>query len=299
MGLFYTHLNYRQILKISGCDVIPFLQGLISNDAQILSKHKPIYAAFLTPQGKFLEDLLIAPFKGDFWLDSYKNSFDDFKKKLTLYKLRQNIVLQPIESHKIYALWGENWDDSLKFDKNQNILEIEKGVVFKDPRLNALGGRAYLENTHFLNQHDFVEKSLESYDYHRIMLGIPDGARDLQPGKAILLENGFDDMGAINWEKGCYLGQELTARTKYRGLVRKRLLPFSFEGIDPHIGDIVHAGDNEAGEIKSIVSNIGLGLFRLEYLKELTNKNGVVKSSNTIIHPFIPKWMNISLNEDL
>lgn len=298
MGLFYTRLDYRQILKISGVVKIEFLQGLISNDARILTQQKPIYAAFLTPQGKFLEDLLIALFQGDLWMDSFKESFEDFKKKLTLYKLRQKVILQPIESHQIYAIWGENWSHSFNFADNQTILEASEGVIFKDPRLNMLGGRAYLENDTLLKQNSFMEKSLDDYDQHRMKLGIPDGARDLQSGKAILLENGFDDMGAIDWEKGCYLGQELTARTKYRGLVRKRLLPFSYIGTTPIIGDVVYALENVAGEIKSVSFNIGLGLFRLEYLKELINNKGVIKSSDTIIHPFIPEWMNINLSED-
>ncbi|MDP3532337.1 MAG: folate-binding protein [Alphaproteobacteria bacterium] len=298
MGLFYTRLDYRQILKISGVDTIEFLQGLISNDARILTQQKPIYAAFLTPQGKFLEDLLITLFQGDIWMDSFKESFEDFKKKLTLYKLRQKVILQPIESHKIYAIWGKNWSHLFNFADNQTILEISEGIIFKDPRLNMLGGRAYLENDAFLKQNSFMEKSLDDYDEHRMKLGIPDGARDLQSGKAILLENGFDDMGAIDWEKGCYLGQELTARTKYRGLVRKRLLPFSYIGTTPIIGDVVHLLENSAGEIKSVSSNIGLGLFRLEYLKELINNKGVIKSSGTIIHPFIPEWMKFNLSED-
>jgi folate-binding protein YgfZ len=299
MGLFYTRLDHRQILKISGDDALTFLQGLICNDVRLLTQQKPIYAAFLTPQGKFLEDLLITLFQSDIWMDSFKESFEDFKKKLTLYKLRQKITLQPIDSHQIYAIWGENWLLPFEFADNQNVLEINNGIIFKDPRINTIGGRAYLENDSFLKQHSFMEKPLTDYDEHRMKLGIPDGARDMQPEKAILLENGFDDMGAIDWEKGCYLGQELTARTKYRGLVRKRLLPFSYDGTTPMIGDVVHAQENIAGEIKSVSLNVGLGLFRLEYLKDLINNNGVIKSSRTIVHPYIPKWMNINLNEDL
>lgn len=295
MSLFYTQLDHRQILKISGEDTIAFLQGLICNDAQLLTQQKPIYTAFLTPQGKFLEDLLITPFQSDIWMDSFKESFDNFKKKITLYKLRQKITLQSINSHQIYAIWGENWSLPFKFQDTQDIIEIREGVIFKDPRLNKLGGRAYLENDSFLKQHSFMEKPLIEYDEHRMKLGIPDGARDMQPEKAILLENGFDDMGAIDWEKGCYLGQELTARTKYRGLVRKRLLPFSYNGTRPLIGDVVHLQENIAGEIKSVSTTIGLGLFRLEYLRDLINKNGVIKTSGAIIHPYVPKWMNINL----
>lgn len=298
MDLFYTRLDYRRILKISGDDVIAFLQGLICNDARLLTQQQSLYAAFLTPQGKFLEDLLITPFQNAIWMDSFKESFENFVKKLKLYKLKQNITLIPIESHQIFALWGENWSSVFKLTDNQNILEINNGIIFKDPRLKMLGGRAYLENDTLLRQYSFIEKPLEDYDIHRMTLGIPDGARDLQPEKAILLENGFDDMGSIDWEKGCYLGQELTARTKYRGLIRKRLLPFSFIGAMPHIGDIVHVQEKEAGEIKSLTTNIGLGLFRLEYLNELINKEGIIKSSGTIIHPFIPTWMKIDLTQN-
>src|SRR6185503_18496273 len=111
------------------------------------------------------------------------------------------------------------------------------------------------------------EVPLAEYEALRLELGVPDGSRDLPVEKAILLENGFDELHGIDWQKGCYMGQELTARTKYRGLVRKRLLPVEIEGPLPAPGTPVMAGDKEAGEMRSGADGLGLALLRLEHLE--------------------------------
>jgi hypothetical protein len=114
---------------------------------------------------------------------------------------------------------------------------------------------------------------------------VPDGSRDLPVEKAILLENGFDELNAIDWDKGCYMGQELTARTRYRGLVRKRLMPVAIEGPAPEFGSALLLGDKEAGEMRSASGDIGLALVRLEALGQ-----GALTSGAARLTPSKPDW---------
>jgi hypothetical protein len=156
-----------------------------------------------------------------------------------------------------------------------------QGIVFVDPRLAALGARAFLPRQALPAE----TGSLADYDRLRLALGVPDGSRDLPVDKAILLENGFDELNAIDWEKGCYMGQELTARTRYRGLVRKRLMPVAIEGAAPAPGTPILLGDKEAGEMRSAQGDVGLAMIRLEALGQ-----GPLTSGEARLTPKKPDW---------
>jgi folate-binding protein YgfZ len=117
---------------------------------------------------------------------------------------------------------------------------------------------------------------------------VPDGSRDLPVEKAILLENGFDELNAIDWEKGCYMGQELTARTRYRGLVRKRLLPVAIEGQAPAPGAALLQNDKEMGEMRSAAGDLGLALIRLEALGQ-----GPLTAAGATLTPRKPDWVRL------
>ena len=113
----------------------------------------------------------------------------------------------------------------------------------------------------------FAHGSVADYDRLRLSLGVPDGSRDLEVEKSILLENGFDELHGVDWDKGCFMGQELTARTKYRALIKKRLLPVTIDGPAPEPGTPVMANGKEAGVMRSVTEGLGLALLRLEYLE--------------------------------
>jgi folate-binding protein YgfZ len=168
----------------------------------------------------------------------------------------------------------------------------EGGVVYVDPRLPALGARAILPRaraTEMLARAGLVPGNAADYDRLRLSLGVPDGSRDLPVEKAILLENGFDELHGIDWQKGCYMGQELTARTKYRGLVRKRLLPVEVDGPLPAPGTPVMAGAKEAGEMRSGIDGLGLALLRLEHLDDVEG----LHCGNSRLKPHKPAWANL------
>src|SRR4029077_4983626 len=134
-----------------------------------------------------------------------------------------------------------------------------------------------------------AEVDFAVYDRHRLALGIPDGSRDLVVEKSILLEAGFDELNGVDWQKGCYVGQELTARTKYRGLIKKRLFPVRIEGPAPAPGTMVTAAGHDAGELRSSRDGQGLALLRLDAVAEVRS----LSADAATLVPLHPDWMRI------
>ena len=282
MTVRMTHLPHRGILEIQGEDKAAFLQGLISNDIYTVTPERVIYAALLTPQGRFLYDFFIGEKGNSFFLDVESTRLESLVKKLTLYKLRSKVILTPRPDLKIFAVWGEGAATALGLSED---LGKVCNNAFMDPRLLALGARAVGEAPKI----DFQPATPQDYDFHRLTLGVPEGGRDLIPERAILLESGLDELHAISWTKGCYMGQELTARTKYRGLVRKRLFPVTIEGEAPAEGTEIFSEGNSVGEMRSHNNAYGLALLRVEAVQ--TQKEFVC--GNALLKPYIPVWMRL------
>ena len=159
-----------------------------------------------------------------------------------------------------------------------------------DPRLADAGlrGIAPAENLgSALEAMGCAEAAAESYDAHRLALGLPDGSRDMEVDKAILLESGFEELHGVDWDKGCFMGQELTARTKYRGLVKKRLLPVQIEGPLPSPGTRITAGGKDAGEMRSGQGSRAIALLRLEAV----GGEAPLMAGETRIIPDIAPWV--------
>ena len=145
------------------------------------------------------------------------------------------------------------------------------GLAYVDPRLSALGARAVVPKESMeaaLRDTGFAPADLAAYDRLRMALGVPDGSRDLEVERSPLLENGFDELHGVDWDKGCFVGQELTARTKYRALIKKRLMPVSIEGPVPTPGTPIALDGKEVGTMRSAVGGVGLALLRLEETKD-------------------------------
>ena len=243
----YTRLP-RAVLAVAGDDRKSFLQGLISNDVGKVAADRTLWAAFLTPQGKFLWDLFLVEAGDAILVDVDADGAEAFRKKLSMYKLRSKVTITATDL-SVFAVFGGDGP-------------LPAGVA-ADCRLPPLGGRLYAATA----PAGLAEAPLAAWDALRFAHGVPDGARDLIAEKSILLENGFDELGGVDFAKGCYMGQELTARTKYRGLVRKRLLPVRFDGTAPEPGTPVLAGEAEAGEMRSGGGGAGLAMIRLEHLR--------------------------------
>jgi folate-binding protein YgfZ len=276
----YTILQHRAVVTLAGPDVRSFLQGIVSNDVERVSTDRALWTAFLTPQGKFLYEFFLVERPGAvagatlFWLDCEAERRADLLRRLKIYKLRAKVELSDAgETLAVAALFGPGTAEALGLDAGEpgRARAFASGVAFLDPRLAALGARALVpwEGAEAaLQAAGFSAAGLADYDGLRIGLGVPDGSRDLEVEKSLLLESGFDELNGLDWEKGCYMGQELTARTRYRGLVKKRLLPVEIDGPAPEPGTPVLSGGREAGVLRSTADGLGLALLRLEHLED-------------------------------
>ncbi|MBN9565371.1 MAG: folate-binding protein YgfZ [Alphaproteobacteria bacterium] len=267
----------RCVLEAKGVDCDKFLQGLLTQDVEKQPPMSLRYGCLLTPQGKFLFDLMIYKISSEhFFLESDGGErLDLLKTKLKTYILRRkiNITERP---------------DLAVVSSLENATEVGE-YCFLDPRDPQMGFRA-LVPVQALNQLP-LEPSLTTYLRRRLEHFIPEGAYDIQPEKAIPLEYNLDELHAFDWEKGCYMGQELMSRTKHRGLIRKRLMRIVSDSGKPIAGTKIFAADEEIGTITSTYSVDGFALIRLEeYQKALAQKLSICDEAKTslTIHP--PSW---------
>jgi len=265
----FTELAERGLLAVAGEDRRAFLQGLISNDIEKVAPSRAIYAALLTAQGKYLHDFFVAERDGTLILDGEAARLADLQRRLAIYKLRAKVTLAPEAGGlAVFAVFGGDALAALGLPGEAGAARpYAGGIAFVDPRLAALGARLIAPRdagATALREAGFAAAEFAAYDRLRLSEGVPDGSRDLAIEKAILLEAGFDELNGVDWQKGCYIGQELTARTKYRGLVKKRLMPVRVEGTLPPPGTPVTLDGKEAGELRSGRDGIALALLRLE-----------------------------------
>jgi folate-binding protein YgfZ len=282
----FSLLPHRGVLAVSGPDRVDFLQGLISNDSAKVAPGRAIWAALLTPQGRFLNDMFVADGGNDtLLLETERERAPALARKLSLYKLRSKVSVEDRSAAlEVAAVFGPGAEAATS---------LSDAVAFPDPRLAALGVRVIAPAgavAGLLTARGFSPAPFEAYDALRLELGVPDGSRDLLVEKALLLENGFDELNGVDWQKGCYMGQELTARTKYRALIRKRLLPVTIEGTLPPPGTSVVDGSQEVGEMRSGSGGRGLALLRLDAVKA----GHALQAGDAKIVPHIPAWMRLA-----
>jgi hypothetical protein len=289
----FVLLDDRGILAVSGLDRRPFLQGIVSNDVDKVSPTAARYAALLTAQGKYLHDFMMVEAGESIWLEAEAARLGDLKRRLSMYRLRAKASLDERPDLAVAAVFGADAPAVLGLSSEPGAARpFGSGVTFVDPRLATLGARAILprgEARALLADAGVPEAGFDSYDRLRLSLGIPDGSRDLVLEKSILLEAGFDELNGIDWQKGCYIGQELTARTKYRGLVKRRLMPVRIEGPPPPSGAVVTADGREVGEMRSSRDGLGLALLRIEPVRESKR----LTAGEATLVPVRPVWMRL------
>ena len=278
-------LPQRSVVAVGGTDRVDFLQGLVSNDIARVTPQRAVWAALLTPQGRFLNDMFVADDgAGTLLLETERERAAGLARKLSMYRLRSKVTVEDrADLLEVAVAWGPD---------AATLLPLDDAVAFADPRLPDLGvrviapaGTASLR----LEARGFAAVPLQAWDERRLSLGVPDGSRDLPVEKALLLENGFDELNGVDWQKGCYMGQELTARTKYRALIRKRLFPVRIEGPLPPPGATVHQGGEEVGELRSGAGDRALALLRLDAVK-----SGMpLSAGDAKLVAEIPGWMRL------
>ena len=237
-----AHLSNRAVIRLSGDDRRSFLQGLISQDVESLTENQAIFATLLTPQGKILFDFFVIEDSDALLIDCHATTAESLLKRLTLYKLRAAVSLALEPDLSVLAA--------------QEPMSETGAVVYRDPRLDALGWRA-------VSLHKAAD-GVADYDARRMALGVPECERDFAADDIFLLDVNYDALNAVNYKKGCFVGQEVTSRMKRKGSVRKRTLIATFDGAAPAKGAPISAGESTIGEILSAVDGVALALIRLD-----------------------------------
>lgn len=288
----------RGIIRVRGVEARSFLQGIVSNDTAKITADTAGHGAFLTPQGKYLFDFFMLEYDGDILIETERHRISDFIKRLNLYKLRADVTLEDVSTElKVLAAFGKEALDVLSLRTTPgHCLSLGSGVTYTDPRVFEAGARFVMPREQVevvLSDPEFDVTDNDRYDTHRISLGLPDASRDMVIDKSVLLENSFDELNGIDWHKGCYMGQEVTARTKHRGLLKKRLLPVTITGMAPDPGTTIMAGEKEAGEMRSSCGDMGMALIKLDYLDDQANATVPLTVGETSLKPIKPDWMTL------
>jgi len=261
----------RDIIAISGADNRTFLQGLVSQDMDRTSAETSVYSALLTPQGKYLHDFFVAQSGDSLLVDCEAGRGADLIQRLSRFRLRADVQLEPREDLSVFAVLGDGAHETLGLSTTPGqTAPLADGLAFTDPRASELGCRLIgpsAGSLEWLAQAGVTEAGFETYDALRISLEIPDGTRDMDVEKSTLLESNFDTLNGIDWEKGCYMGQELTARTKYRGLVKRKLSAFQATHASQVPGENVLLGEQKVGDIRSRSGDHILVSIRLDALE--------------------------------
>lgn len=288
-------LGERGVIRLQGPDARQLLQGLVTNDVDRLSSDRALYAALLTPQGKFLFDFLLYELDGAILLDAEALRVPALVQRLTMYRLRAKATIEDVsDAFSVVAVPGAEAASLLVLPAEAGAARaVEGGLACVDPRLAELGLRAIVRPDRlpgFMAEHGLAHGSAEAYDLHRLRLGVPDGTRDLIPEKSILLENGFEELNGVSFTKGCFVGQELTARTKHRALIKKRLIPVRVEGPLPEPGTQARRGGRDAGEMRSGRDGHALALLRLD---QLGLGSEPLEAGNATLTPMPPDWLRM------
>lgn len=242
-GAPLAKLESRALIGVGGADWRGFLQGLLTQDVETLRPGEARFAALLTPQGRLLFDLFVIGREDGCWLDCVAERRAALIQRLTIYRLRAKVTIEPDET-PVFAAWGA--------------APAGDGWIV-DPRLPALGWRGYGA--------DARPSAAESdYDAHRLALGVP-GPADWGEDAAYPLEADFDLLNGVDFKKGCFVGQETTSRMKRRGAIKTRMLPLAFEGPAPSPGAEVLAGSLRAGQVTSALAGRAMALVRLDRIE--------------------------------
>lgn len=270
-------LPARGVVELTGADRIAFLQGLVSNDVTQVEPSgaepgRAVWAALLTPQGRWLADFLILAEGERLLLDCARTAAPEIVARLSRFKLRAEVALRDAsEELVVHAAWDGP--------------APEGGIVAADPRLPQAGWRVLAPAP--------LEGSADAaaWDMHRLALGLPE-PEDMEAERTLLLEAGFDALGGISWTKGCYMGQEVTARTRFRGLVKRRLVPVEIAGALPAPGSPVVAGETEIGQMRSGRATTPRGGRGLAMLKtEALAATQPLRCGTATLTPNLPEWL--------
>src|SRR3954470_11126063 len=251
-------LPERGVVKVAGEDARKFLNGLLTADIAKVTPERATFAALLTPQGKIMVDMIVAEAPaedgGSFFIDCPRALGKTLVDRLNFYKLRAKLIAEDLsEILGVMAIWDGTG-------------ETEYGLCYADPRLPALGDRCMLPPHLAADAATDLGATLvdaTTYEEHRITLGAPRGGLDFNYNDAFPHEADMDQLNGIDFEKGCYFGQEVVSRVEHRGTARKRVVPVAFDDFAAEVGVAVKAGETDIGVMGTSVRGSGRGLAML------------------------------------
>lgn len=239
-------IKNRTVLKLSGPERVDFLNGLVTNSVETADGTKAVYAGLLTPQGKYLFDMLIRADADSLWLDVDKGRAPDLHRRLMMYKLRADVSIEDKSTtHKVFALKNES----------------DAPLAYADPRSTSLGWRVIAES-----DPEAEGWNEDDYEVARLKAGVPDGPRDIEVEKYFWPETNAEALNGTSYTKGCYVGQELVSRLKHRTEVKRLILPAAIAGGAPKHGTDILSGDGKrAGTVLTSAGADALVYLRIEY----------------------------------
>tara|TARA_B100001057_G_scaffold330080_1_gene330451 strand:+ start:1930 stop:2817 length:888 start_codon:yes stop_codon:yes gene_type:complete len=287
-------LDDRAILYVNGADSKKYLQNLVSNDIEKVNESKSCFASLLSPQGKFLFDFIVIKHKDGYFLDCEKRIVDQLYKKLITYKLRSKVEILNLSNEFVVAAFSHTKFLSMDGTRDElgHTLKYNEDHVFLDPRNKKLGGRiiANLEKLYMsLKKMKLKSSNVDEYYKLSFELGIPQNNMDQLQEKLFGIECNFAELNAIDFKKGCYVGQENTSRIKNKDKLNKRLLPLQVKKGSIKNNDPITSNNVEIGKVL-IANKFSFALIKFrdkefEYNKEF-------KCGEANIQIFKPSWLN-------
>lgn len=271
----FCEMKSRRLLRVGGGEAQAFLQNIITGNVELITADKAGFSGLLSPQGKILFDFFILRDGDGFLLDVAEGLVDGLLRRLTFYRLRADVTLELLDGEmRVFSIWGER------------TIETLHGTLVADPRLEAMGWRYYGDSA----PESAVETDITAYHAHRIALGMPEGGVDYAYGGTFPHDALYDQIGAVDFAKGCYVGQEVISRVHHRATARKRVLMVNSELPLPEAGTAILAGGKNAGELKSVSGNIGLAMVRIDRVGAALQAGEAVLAGEQAIEVKIADW---------
>jgi folate-binding protein YgfZ len=286
-------LEDRGILYINGIDAKEFLQNLVSNDINRVDETNSCFASLLTPQGKFLFAFIIVKHKAGYFIDCEKSQTEALFKQLSVYKLRSNVEIMNLSNEFVIAAF--NYEKFLKFegakDQPGYTIKYREDPILLDPRNKDLGARLIinLEKLYLsLKKLELKDSPIDEYYKLSHNLGIAQKEMNKLQNKLFGIECNFEELNGIDFKKGCYVGQENTARIKLKNKLSKRLLAIQLISGKLTEGASIYANDIEVGKV---LINDEYPFALIKYLDENFKKDSELKTENAVLRIKIANWI--------
>ncbi len=275
----YCDVTDRGVIRVSGEEARHFLQGLITADMDAVTKETAKFAALLTPQGKILFDFFIVGDGDSYLIETPKAHCADLAKRLTFYKLRAKVGISDLtDTHKVIALWDADAEPAID------------GRLYRDPRINGLGYRAIVARDGSTTPADWQRSDSAELLTHRIGFAVPEAGLDYEYGDVFPHDVDMDALNGVDFEKGCYVGQEVVSRMQHRATARRRIVAVRADAALPEAGTAITAGGKAIGSLGSSDRNHGLASIRLDRAKGAIDAGRPFVAGDTEITLTIPDW---------